>query len=276
MLQHGIKVTLLEARGRIGGRVHQTILPSGHVVDLGANWIHGTEDNPILDLAKKTNTYTHSWPANPNLFGEDGKIIAREEANQLGDMMWCIILDAFKYSNAHSSEISIDESLYHYFCQRVKEHYPHSDEDAKSRYRYILLQMSEMWGAFVGSPVTRQSLKFFWLEECLEGENLFCAGTYQKILAHIAEPVLKGADLKLSTKVTKVTSVPDKVTITTEAGDELDFDEVVMTTPLGWLKQNKETFEPPLPERFASAVDSIGYGCLEKASLRFCNHTPEF
>ena len=36
----------------------------------------------------------------------------------------------------------------------------------------LLLQMAELCGAFVGSPVYRQSLKFFWLEECIDG------GTY--------------------------------------------------------------------------------------------------
>jgi len=50
-----------KAGTEIGGRVTQTKLSSGHVADLGANWIHGTESNPIMDLAKITNTSTHDW-----------------------------------------------------------------------------------------------------------------------------------------------------------------------------------------------------------------------
>ena len=60
LIRRGFDVTILEARERIGGRVHQVTTPPGHVVDVGANWIHGTEGNPILDLAKMTNTATHS------------------------------------------------------------------------------------------------------------------------------------------------------------------------------------------------------------------------
>jgi hypothetical protein len=45
---------------------------------------------------------------------------------------------------------------------------PESEADWK-RKRKIVMQVSEMWGAFVGSPISRQSLKFFWLEECIEG-----------------------------------------------------------------------------------------------------------
>jgi phytoene dehydrogenase-like protein len=60
LLQHGFDVTILEARERIGGRLHQVKLSSGQVVDAGANWIHGTDKNPIMELAKQTNTPTHS------------------------------------------------------------------------------------------------------------------------------------------------------------------------------------------------------------------------
>ena len=37
-----------------------------------------------------------------------------------------------------------------------------------------------------------------------------------------------------------------------------------MTTPLGWLKRNQQAFTPALPGRFSSAINSIGYGSLEK------------
>ncbi|QSZ32936.1 hypothetical protein DSL72_002519 [Monilinia vaccinii-corymbosi] len=48
-----------------------------------------------------------------------------------------------------------------------------------------------------------------------------------------------------------------RVTVFTDGGKKLDFDEVVMTTTLGWLERNKQAFQPPLPERFSCAVDSF-------------------
>jgi monoamine oxidase len=60
LLHHGFQVIILEARDRIGGRIHHFKLPSGQVVDLGPNWVHGTESNPILELAKETDTQLHS------------------------------------------------------------------------------------------------------------------------------------------------------------------------------------------------------------------------
>lgn len=50
----------------------------------------------------------------------------------------------------------------------------------------------------------------------------------------------------------------------TACGKTLEFDEVVLTTPLGWLKQNLDAFEPDLPEKLQQSIKAIGYGCLEK------------
>ncbi|KAH8687593.1 hypothetical protein BGZ60DRAFT_522243 [Tricladium varicosporioides] len=265
LLQYGFSVTVIDARNRLGGRTHQATLPSGNVVDLGPNWIHGTEHNPILDLAKETNTPTHSWEERTNIFGEDGTKL--EEARSLSDAMWGIIVQAFKHSSQNTATIDPEESLHDFFIKRVADMFT-EDADAEHK-RKVIMQMAELWGAFVGSPVTTQSLKFFWLEECIDGENLFCAGTYKRILDAIAKPAVEKADIKLSTRVDRINASTGTVKLSTNDGQELEFDEVVMTNPLGWLKSNKRAFQPPLPARFSQAIDAIGYGCLEKVYITF-------
>ena len=62
----GIEVVVLEARERIGGRVW-----TEDGIDLGAHWIHGTEGNPITNLARELgvptlfvggdSSYTGGW-----------------------------------------------------------------------------------------------------------------------------------------------------------------------------------------------------------------------
>jgi hypothetical protein len=108
----------------------------------------------------------------------------------------------------------------------------------------------------------------------LQVENLFVAGTYEKILARIAQRPLKEAEVLYETKVVKITSggphdMFPKITATTDKAETLVFDELVMTAPLGWLQKNEDAFEPPLPERFSQAIHSIGYGCLEKVYITF-------
>jgi len=102
-------------------------------------------------------------------------------------------------------------------------------------------------------------------------DNLFVAGTYASILASIAAPALARANIQLSTKVTHITESPETSTVivTTSTGKQLAFDEVVMTTPLGWLKRNTDAFSPPLPDRLLSAISSLGWGNLEKVFAIF-------
>jgi len=47
----GHKVTVLEARDRIGGRGHTSRLWPDTPMDLGASWIHGITGNPLTRLA---------------------------------------------------------------------------------------------------------------------------------------------------------------------------------------------------------------------------------
>ena len=66
LARKGLEVEVIEARTRVGGRLHTV-----DGVDLGAHWIHGTEGNPITNLARRVGlptvfvggdpTYTGGW-----------------------------------------------------------------------------------------------------------------------------------------------------------------------------------------------------------------------
>lgn len=168
LIRQGFQVTILEARKRVGGRIHQATLPSGHLVDLGPNWIHGTEHNPILDLAKQTETVTHSLEEASTVFCEDGTQLSKDESMELGGTVWGIILEAFQESNRNGANIPCHTNLYDYFEKKVKEKFPDGKGDSELK-RKLVLQSSEMWGAFVGNKIQRQTMKFFWLEECIDG-----------------------------------------------------------------------------------------------------------
>ena len=61
---------------------------------------------------------------------------------------------------------------------------------------------------------------------------------------------------------------PHLVCVTTSDGKQQSFDDVVITTPLGWLKQHKESIHDLCP-RIAAAIDSISYGRLEKVTMSY-------
>ncbi|KAI9819708.1 MAG: hypothetical protein M1832_003942 [Thelocarpon impressellum] len=308
LLKRGMRVTILEGRDRIGGRLHQ-VEHAGRLIDMGPNWIHGTQENPMLSLAKETGTSLHSWGDRQSMFDENGASVDRESAGMLSSIMWETIAEAFAYSNENSDEIGPDESLLDFFRSRLagEPKYematttPHPEQgDTKNTLRGDLpnqvdvnsgnggkrigplseelrqkvLWVSEVWGAYVGEPIGSQSLKYFWLEECIDGENLFVASTYKAILERVAKLPLTEAEVHLSTVVTAI-QTPDEeanapVIVTTATGSTLQFDEVVLTAPLGWLKcSHVATFDPPLPRQLTDAIDAIAYGRLEKVYVTF-------
>ncbi|KAK4546913.1 hypothetical protein LTR36_001645 [Oleoguttula mirabilis] len=281
LLQHGCKVTIFEARDRLGGRVAQSN-HLGHMVDLGPNWIHGTDNNPILQIAKHTGTELHAWDEEQVVINTDGEPVHDLEAGEYAQLLWDdgVIADAFRYSNEHHNALDAKRSLYDFFVEKAEGMFADEPADVARRKRETFLQTASMWGSYVGSPVTRQSLKFFWLEECIEGENPFVAGTYHKILEAVATPAREGADVRLNTRVGRVFSKDaggemesdghcPKPGIQTSDGSSLEFDEVVVTTPLGWLKRNLDAFQPALPARLREAIGNIGYGTLDKVYITF-------
>lgn len=269
LAHHGLKVTLFEARNRIGGRVHQ-VESGGYLMDMGPNWIHGTKGNPIMDLAEKTATAILEPEEEQALYDTKGIRRPDSEAVELSGKIWEMVVGAFKYSDEHSAAIDPQVSLFEYFQARLAE------EGVDPQKRDDLLQEAQMWGPFVGDSVEKQSLKFFFLEECVEGENVIVASTYKDILKEIGRPVVEEGskvDLRLETEIVHIDIGEDvgrNITLTTASGEKATFDDVVVTCPLGWLKRHHvKSFTPSLPPLLVDAIDHINYGRLEKLYVTF-------
>ncbi|KAL8934893.1 MAG: hypothetical protein Q9216_005684, partial [Gyalolechia sp. 2 TL-2023] len=159
----GLDVTVLEARDRTGGRMHQTLL-GGHPVDHGPNWIHGVNQNPILDLAKEIGATTMPAPElPPSIYDQAGHLLSPEEGQKCSELMWGIIEEAFEYSNKHSASIPQEQSLLDFFKLKLEE------KDLPQSTQERILQVCRSWGDYIGGSIEKQSLKYFWLEETIDG-----------------------------------------------------------------------------------------------------------
>lgn len=282
LVNANINPTIFEARDRVGGRLCQAQV-GGHLVDMGPNWIHGTQNNSILELVRATGTLTHDWPENQVAFAPGGERLDARLTSECAEVVWALIGDAFKYSNEESASIDPGLSLMDFVVEHVEERVrghletePRGEEFERevARRKELVVKLAELWGGFIGATTRKQSLKFLWLEECLEGENLFCAGTYADVLDEVVRPAIDFVKWNFSTVVEQIQSSQGQdggriVTLRTRDGRVEEFDEVIVTCPLGWLKRNKSAFVPELPPRISQAIDSLGYGNLDKVYISF-------
>ncbi|KAI4269056.1 MAG: hypothetical protein L6R38_007622, partial [Xanthoria sp. 2 TBL-2021] len=237
----------------------------------GPNWIHGLHENPILDLAKELGDAFMDVPeVPPSVYDQTGRLLGMEDGQQCSELMWGIIEEAFKYSDQGADSIPQNQSLLDFFKVKLKE------KNIPEAIAERVLEFCQSWGDYIGGDIDRQSLKYLWLEETIDGGNLFLASTYRAILDRVTKDVLACANLQLSTKVTSISTTPEEnatttvpVTVTTSQHKISHFDEIVMTAPLGWLKHNTESFQPGLPPRLQTAIKNISYGALEKVYLTF-------
>ncbi len=115
-----------------------------------------------------TKTPLHKWNNKQLLFDSDGKALPSEKTDRLSTLLWEVIEEAFSFSDTErqkngGKDIPVSDSLYDFVTRRAKEVLEDEEEQK------LLIQMSEMWGAYVGEPIWRQSLRFAWMEECCGG-----------------------------------------------------------------------------------------------------------
>lgn len=116
----------------------------------------------------------HYWNSKQLIFDTSGKPLPNETAERLSTLLWEIIEEAFEFSaKANETDggrvIPKEDSLYDFVSRRAREKLQDEQEQK------TLIQMSEMWGAYVGEPVWKQSLRFAWMEECCGGGDWILA-----------------------------------------------------------------------------------------------------
>lgn len=122
-----------------------------------------------MSIAEATQTVTHDPEGRNISISCDGRLVDEERATKMAEFVWTTIEQAFEYSNQHGDSIPPEQSLFD-FIQENLEKTDFSDEDKK-----LCLDSCKLWGAYVGDPIERQSLKFFRLEECIDGSMLILA-----------------------------------------------------------------------------------------------------
>jgi monoamine oxidase len=243
----GLRVLLLEARSRAGGRIF-TDHTQQYPVELGAEFIHGRPPE-IFDLVKqaKLKVSELEWNA---LRRSDGRW---HDAGQVLSGMDKL----FEKMSAKAPDQSFQQ-----FLDSV-DHEPEVKEQAAG--------FVEGFHAADPRRVSVHSLiASTEAEEDVDGDRQFrFANGYDLLVKAITDQIKwNSCELRLDAEMTEVHWQPGEVRVKTASGIEFRASRVLITLPLGVLKAGRIRFFPALAEK-ERALQGLEMGPVVRASLCF-------
>lgn len=244
----GKQVLLLEARDRIGGRIHTITDPAfAQPVEGGAEFIHGNLKQ-TLSLLKEANI-PYQIAEGEIWRSENGRLFQQEDFIEHYDLL----MKALEQQKE-------DMSVYEFLEENFKDEKYHSLK--KSIYSYT--------EGYYAGDVHKASILF--LREELQGtdeEQYRVQGGYKQLVEHLYEICKKqGCQVELSAPVTNIQWQHRQVQVNTATGKTYTAQQVIITVPLGVLQNNTINFSPSIDVQVAAA-QQMGFGAVIKVLLQF-------
>lgn len=233
LMEHGIDCLVLEARGRVGGRVHSMAL--GPVsVDVGAAWLQQFDDNALAVHAQALGLPLRETDfSRPLAATSDGPLPDIDAA-------W------------EALRRNIDRSLP--LAEGVARHLQ-SLTAAEQRATRLAIDANLILEACL--PLESLSVDALDEEGVGNGDRYLPQG-YSQLAEHLAQ----GLDIRLNHPVQHIDWSGETLRVDAERGDFC-----ICTVPLGVLR--KLRFTPELPTTHRQALAHLGMGRLEKVVLQF-------
>lgn len=255
----GLKVIILEARDRIGGRMFTAPDPrkelSPHGVELGAQFIHGSQA-ATWELIKEfgISTYSRSelgvprefyftpggssW--RPNWQAKDALqagLSAAWQSYQGPDISYQAFIESQGYSTEQQAELTTE---------------------------------AISWSAEPSQLSARSAFADGALWDAWHDEDYKLVGGYSGLAAKMAASL--AGKIRLDSKVTEIFSSNGLSGIGLEdrgSKTSLTARRVILTLPIGVLQSNQVAIHPPLPDWKLQAIDSLQMGQVVVAKLMF-------
>jgi monoamine oxidase len=249
----GLRVVILEARDRIGGRIHTVTDQQGHAIELGAEFIHGVP--PVsFDLVKESKLEV--LESDGHLWMFSNGTLAQANYPAAVDV---IFEEAARYDGADIT-----------FADFTAKHFADSPEQVRFANRYV--------EGFDAAKPERVSLR--WLLhteaalETIDGERDFRVTVgYCQFPETLAKAIQRlPVNIHLNTSVKIIRWQRGRVEVTAETAEGMAMfsaPKVVITLPLGVLKDpNGVIFDPLLTDK-QTALEFLEMGQIVKLVMRF-------
>lgn len=269
------EVVVLEARDRVGGRAYTN--EKGH--EIGAAWIHGTqishpdgtvEENPVLTMVKEF------IPLNELLLNSNFQAVNSDGSElvsntEIWNDLWTVLNQIKTSQESRDNAFKpTDSSIYDHISSNWEQLLSHvNPETVKAVIKFLI-----EWQGYYAGNWENISAGSMAVDKEFDGDQLLISnGGYTRLLnRYLYHHGLKPF-IRLNKPVTEIHSHGNGckiVTVDANGNSEVfEADMVVVTVPLGVLKQNGIIFNPPLPQEKLDSINRLGFGLYDKVFVDF-------
>lgn len=251
----GREVLVLEARARIGGRIHTSREWPDLPMDLGASWIHGQQGNPLTALASAAGArrVETSYGASLTL-GPGARAVEPDLAPARR-----LVARALQQGQRREGDLSVAAAL---------DALPDWPRAPAALRRLVLHHLNADWEQEYSGAIDELSAWYGNDADGFGGSDALFPDGFDQLTGHLAQ----GLNVRLSSPVSAL--APGRVLLAD--GSEVQASACVLTVPLGVLKAGGVRFMERLAPERAQAIATLGMGLLNKCWLRFDRiHWPE-
>lgn len=249
LAEAGFAVTVLEARDRVGGRVH-TVRDHGEVIELGAEFVHGRPPE-LWRLIEEAGEATYEVDGN-NLSFEEGRLVEEDEEQPSIDVLEA--LEGWSKPDITFAEYVAQQSL--------------SEEEARSAIGYVEgFNAADHRVIGVASLAKQQAA-----EDEIGGDRVFrLTAGYDRLAEFLADRIEEeGGRILLKCLVERVEWSRDRVRVSANRDGKPEVFEAsraIVALPLGVLQQGSVAFDPE-PKALGEA-QRLSMGSASRFTLVF-------
>ena len=253
----GIKVTVIEGRDRIGGRIWTDHSWKDTPIDLGASWINGINGNPVAKFVRGFNipTVSTDYHAPASIYTMQGKLLNESERAVIETRFRQLMSKVEMEREALNHDIPLGNALFGAIATQNL-----SIQQQRELRHFINTQIEQDYAT------DASELSLWYWDEVDEyfGGDVILPGGLDQVVNRLAE----GLEIKLDHIVTQIKYNDQGVRVTTNQ-EVFEAERAIVTLPLGVLQSGSVKFSPSLPNRKKAAIQKLRMGVLNKLWLRF-------
>ncbi|CAG0914238.1 unnamed protein product [Notodromas monacha] len=285
---------MILAQDRVGGRIW-TVPDGDHVVELGAQWIHGEVGNSLFDFSSARgliDTESVSYEAEGLFYTSSGEQLN----NDIVDRAQAVIRKAYDQCSKFSREPEeswkekLPSSVGAFFRKKFLEQFEIQNSLHEGLWNWLMLY--EKIDNACDSMYELSALSWGEWSDC-DGEwHVNLKNGYSSVITALLDSLKPGVHslndehrpiLRLREPVDSIHWMVDMDNATSESNPHYSLVEVhaasgkvycathvIVTVSLGVLKEHLDSwFKPDLPARMRLAIKSLGFGVIDKIFVTF-------